>query len=183
MTEKRLYNCVMVTYDSPEFFSAKTAIIGYHPHKYTDKSGIKSELCSRLNLDEQKIHIHNITYLGNVDCIEVSNYDNINDMIFINKENSSYKVLITSYSYSGDIYYDLKMSSKTTGRFDTFEFCNKHDLMNNLKHKYRPKYLSESVENLINFEFDLDSDNLSIIGDALLDALTKHANDNDNKYM
>lgn len=70
MTNNAIPCAIIVTYDSPKFFTAKTAII--KSSGSLSKSELLDLLHNKLNLDLEGAHIHNVEYLGKVDIIENS---------------------------------------------------------------------------------------------------------------
>lgn len=70
MTNNAIPHAIKVTYDSPKFFTAKTAII--KSSRSLSKSELLDLLRNKLNVDLEGMHIHNVEYLGKVDIIEIS---------------------------------------------------------------------------------------------------------------
>lgn len=67
---KNISRVIMVTYDSPTFSIAKTAIIKMNRTSWT-KSDILNLLYKKMNFEiGAAIHIHSIDYLGQVDFLE-----------------------------------------------------------------------------------------------------------------
>lgn len=70
INEKGISRIIMVTYDSPTFSIAKTAIIKMNRSSWT-KSDILNLLYKKMNFEiGAAIHIHRIDYLGQVDFLE-----------------------------------------------------------------------------------------------------------------